>query len=842
MAPKTKTETAPTVEREINKVDIVGLGERYMPTFGMLANLRAIPDARDGLIPVRRRILFTAHKTGLLPEGGFRKCAKLVGDVMGDYHPHGDGSIYGALVRLAQSWDMRYMLLTPQGNFGSPNGKPPAAMRYTEVKLAQMGELLCRDLYDESANIVEWSPTYDGRLQEPLVLPARFPALLADGTDGVGWGDSTTVLPHNLRELLDAAVMLIDNPKVAVANLMKALPGPDFPGGAIIVANDDWEQIIETGKGKVVARAKMHTEAATFGRRQSTAIVIDELPYQVTGSALIEKIEGLVNDAEGAKSLDGIIADIRSESAQKTRIVITLDPGVEPERGLQAVLAATAIGTKGAGLQKSYTVDQRVIIDGYPKVTGTRGILLAWIEHQFDVLTRRTLFFKARAEAQLELEEAKIISHKNAEALVRLVKESGSEAEIVTSIMARYKTTERQASYIANLPLKTYGKMNMDAVHATIAKLKADIAEYKRLLASRPAMAELLKNEIREIRAKFGDDRRTSLETETGATIKSADELLPDAGCWIQVSSAGLIARLPEAAFRVTKRGTQGVTSAARPEDDPLVAVTFANVRDRLWLITSTGNLFGLRAAEVEEGTRGSKGMNPRRFLSLADTERVTHVVVAPADGTGELVLATSAGKVIRTRISDYNNLNSAGLRAIGVGGDDSVVSVSLARTGQHLIAVSSDGYAARFDIDDVPIQGRGSQGVVSMKVGAGAKVVSLLPVEAADKRDLALVLSNGRGKRSKLTDYPLKGRAIRGVLTIDLGTAGKGKPTTVAFAAPMGDEDEVMFTTNRSRAVRMAAKEIKRQGRATAGVITVALSASIKDPEAVVGGTIVAG
>ena len=837
---RTPAPAAAAEPREVPSIDIVGLGERTAPVFGALANLRAIPDARDGLIPVRRRILFTADARGYGPEGGFHKSAKLVGEVMGTYHPHGDQSIYGALVRLAQDFALRYPLVAPQGNFGSSDGDGPAAMRYTEVKLAPIGALLCRDIADPAAGIVDWTDNYDGTAKEPMLLPARFPVLLACGTDGVGWGDSTTVLPHNLRELLDAAVLLVGDPAAPTERLAKALPAPDFPGGAAIVANDDWAAILETGRGRVVARAAMHTEPALLGRRQTTALVVDELPYQVSGAALIEKIETLVNEGEDRRSLAGIVADVRSESSEGTRIVIVLEPGVDPERGTAAVLAATAIGTKGAGLQKSYTVDQRVLADGLPVVMGTRGILLAWTGHQMDVLTRRTRWQLERARAQLELEEAKTVAHGNAEALVKLVKAQGSEAEITAAITARYRVTERQAAFIANLPLKTYGKLSMDAVEAAIARLRAAIAEYERLLASRDAMAAQLVVEIREIRARFGDDRRTRLELGQGAAIKSAEELLPDARCLVTVSAAGLLSRLPEGAFRATRRGAGGVAAAAKPDEDPLVAVTAANVRDRLWLLTDRGNLFGLRAADLDETARGGRGTNPRRFLGMAEGERVVAAVPAPADGA--LVLATAAGKVLRTRVADYANLTSGGLRAIGLAAGDRLVAALGAPDDAHLLAISSDGYAARFALAEVPAQGRGSGGVAAMKLGPGAAVVAMAAVAPDDPRDLALVLANGRGKRSRLADYPAKGRATRGVVTVDLGAAAKGGAAAVAFAAPVAEADMVLATTTRSRAVLMAATEVKRQGRATAGVITVALSASARDPEAVAGGCVVAG
>lgn len=845
----------PDTLADVDQIDIIGVVEKYAGPFGTLANLRLIPDVLDGLIPVRRRILFTADAMGLTAGASTKKSAMLVGETMGKFHPHGDASIYGAAANMAIPWGMRYPLMVGEGNFGSLDGDTPAAMRYTEMKMAALGMLCVRDLFDKDASVVDWGTNYDESYPEPNRLPARFPVLLANGHDGIGWGDASKIMPHNLRELIDAAILLIDDPKVSTEAIIKVFSAPDFPGGAILVENADWAAILEGGKGRVTIRAKMHIEDID-NRHQ--AIVVTELPYQVqkgynqNSLGLIPKIMDLVNETEAQRKagkrppLLGVVDDIRDETQDEDiRIVIILAQGIAPDNAMQILLRETKVTDKGPGLQKTFNVNQTVLIDGLAETMGSIGILKSWIGHQFDVLTRRTTFFLRRALAQMEVEEAKVIAHGNAEALVRLVKAAGSEDEIKTQIIAKYKVTPNQAQFIANLPLKTYGKMNMDAVRATIARLVIDTTEYRRLLTTREAMAELLKTEMREIRAKFGDDRRTIIDTKGGATIKTVDELLPDGACWIAVTQSGLVGRYPESAFKAQKRGGAGLAGTAKPDEDPLVSITSAAIRSKLYLITNMGNLFGLRAADLDEVNRTNRGTNVRRFLGLADGEQVISALVAPrADDPRHLILATANGKVLRTRLSDYGNLTSAGLKAIGISGSDRVVSVSYAASGQHLMAVSSDGYAARFDLDDVPINGRGAGGVVSIKLGSNATVVSCLPVDAADKGELALILDNGRGKRSPLDGpkgYPLKGRGIRGIQTVDLGTAGKGKATKIVFAAPVGDEDQVIFTTSRSRAILMVATEIKRQGRATAGVIIVNLSSAAKDPESVVSGTVVA-
>jgi len=832
---------------EFEAIDIPAVVELYAPPFGFLANRRQIPDARDGMLPVRRRVLYAAAKLGLSASSRTIKCAGVVGECMAKYHPHGDSSIYGALVNMAQPWAMRYPLVKGQGNFGNVDGDPPAAMRYTEMTLTPLGDLMVADLYGPEQAIVPWVDTYDGERKEPMLLTARFPGLLANGNvgAGMGWGDSSTIHSLNLRELIDGLCLLIDEPKTEPARLAKIIKGPDYAGGGIIVDNSDWLEIMTNGQGKVTVRAKMHIEDSPNSRRGQQQIVVTELPYGVTKAgdkSLMSKIVELVNgDDESRKKgivppLANVVSDVHDETSDEgMRLVITLAPGMTPERAMPVLLKRTALQTR-------YSIKQQVLLKGYPELLGTQGMMENYLEFQFEVLTNRTKYFLSRAERALEQEEAKVIAHGNAEELVRIAKAAGAKADIPPVIMKKFGTTKYQAEYITDLPLYTYAKLNMGATRDRIAALKKEIAEYKRLLGSKKAMGELLKEELRETRAKFGDERRSVIDASVGADIKSFEEMIVDEPCWVVVTTSGLIGRLPDKTFRAQKRGGAGTRGAAKPEEDPILEVVPASTRDRLWAITSAGNLFGLRVADLEEIARGARGTNVRRFLSMAEDERVVKIVVPPAkDSEGELILATRDGRVARNRLSDYANLTSAGLRAIKLVADDRIVSVSLANGSQQLLAISSDGYALRFDIDDVSIQGRGSQGVASQKIGPGAQIVSLTPIDPADKRDLAVVLSNGKGKRSRLSEYPVKGRGSRGQITADMGAAAKKAPAQIVFAAPLAESDEVIFTTTAGKVIRMGATEIKRQGRATGGVQVVGLSASTKNPEAVSGGAVAA-
>jgi DNA gyrase subunit A len=829
----------------IESIDIAGVASLFAGPFGFAASERAIPDVRDGLIPVRRRILYTAAESHLWADGDTRKAAELVGNVMGKYHPHGDSSIYGAVINMAQEWDTRYPLIEVQGNQGSPDGDPPAAMRYTEVKLTAIGEQIVRDLENPGANVVDWGRNYAENTDEPELLPMRFPVLLANGTNGIGWGSASLILPHNLRELLEACCALLDDPKLPVAKLAKLLPGPDFPSGGIIVGNDDWEQILETGRGKIVLRGKIHVEQD--GKR--TKLVITEMPYQVQRGhkdndkpGLEGKIHDLIegDDKKKGGPLAGIVAEVRNESSEETRLVLVLENGVSPERATNALFRET-------DLQSNYGVNQVVSVPiahgiAISETLGTRDLINRYLAFQLDVLTRRYTYWLKRDKAELLIAKAKVIAHTNVDEVIKIIRASDSAADGQAALMKRFNLEKIQAETIWQMPTGTFAKLSIKSLNERIATLEPLIKEYERLLASKPAMADQLKREIKEIKDKFGDDRRSVIDSDASFVLPSADELIPDEPCWLTLSSAGLVARNQISAFKSARRGTAGVQSAAKPEEDPLVQVVSARTRDRLWLLTDLGNLFATKISDIEEVTRGSRGTNVHRFLGLTDVERPVKLLPLPSGGevgelTGELVIATALGKIKRSKLSEYGNINAAGLRTLVLNDGDAIVSAFVARTGQHIMSVSSDGYALRFDIDDVPIQGRVAQGVASQSIGRAARVITSCAVEAQDKRDLAVVFSNGRGKRSALKDYPQKGRSSRGVLTADF-TSGKG-PATISFAGVVADEDLVFFTTSSGKAIVMGGLEIKRQGRATAGVITVGLSGSGKSAETVTGGTV---
>ncbi len=826
----------PTEDGDIETIDVAGFGALFAGPFGLAALERAIPDVRDGLIPVRRRILFGADEMGLRFAGKTRKSAQLVGEVMGKYHPHGDSSIYGAIINMAAPYEIRYPLLVGQGNMGSIDGDPAAAMRYTEVKLSALGEQIVRDLENARAAIVDWGRNYSEELAEPATLPSRFPVLLANGTTGIGYGDATFILPHNLRELISSACALIDDPALPIEQLAKLLPGPDFPGGSLIVGNDDWTQILETGQGRIIARARMHVEQEA----RETRLVVTELPFGLqrgfkdnqnpgVEGRIVERVNGQGYTGKPVEpALAGIVADVRNESSREagTRLVIVLEKGVTPERAAAALFRYT-------DLQSAYSVSQKVSSPaggGLAVVErmGTRHILLRYAAYQFDVLTRRTRYQLERAIDALALEEAIIVAHGNAEELVRMAKVAANREALATAIETTYaarldpapERRRRQAEFIADLPLRRYAKLDMDGTRERIGRLRIEIAEYQRLLGARDAMNGLLKTELGEIATKFGDDRRSEIDLNASAEVPSQDDILPDEPCYLVVTASGLVARHAATAFRAQKRGGAGAT-ATKGDDDPIVSLIGASTRDRLWLLTDAGNLFGLRVADIDEVPRGGKGTNVRRFLSIGTDEKVVRAVRPPADGAGEVVIATANGKVLRSRISDYANLNAAGLKAIGLAGADRIIAAVTAAAGVQLLFVTSDGYAARWDIDDAPINGRGSQGVASVSVGAGATVVSMDVVTPADPRMVLTIGTTGKGKRTKLAEYPTKGRAIRGVRAMDL-VAVNGATPRVAFSAVVSPRDDVILATRAGKAIVTGTDEIRAAARDTAGVAVV--------------------
>ena len=842
MARTAKDKAEEAVElAEVKEVELSQLGDkRYVP-FIMESNERQIPDIRDGLKPAHRHILLTFRDLGSKPGGQYIKCGKVGNQTMGDYHPHGDVSIYDTLVAMTQEWSYRYPIVDFRGNNGSIAGDEAGSSRYTECRMGAVGQNMLEDLYERKARIVPWTRNYLNDRDEPYCLPGRFPALLVNGVlAAIGTGFSAVWLPMNLREVVDAIAMAVDKPDATVDDLMRHIKGPDFPTGGVLMGIDGFKDAMTTGRGRIVLRAKVAVEE----EGKDTLLVVTEIPWQKGSDDLVSQIKQLAvgrQEKNGkVTKIDGIVrCDDQSGNDWRSdmRIVIKLHRNANPQ-----VVAAQLY--KYTGLEVSYTIQQRAYEDGLPKLFSTPQAIAVYIATQLDVLTRRTNYLRAVALAELEVQEAYVKAEKYANKLVPFAQGLDGRAELEAHLPELIPgLTPRQCEVIAGMALYRFNKIDAVGARKKMEALQTEIKEYDRLLGSDAAMRDLLKTEIRKIKTDFGDDRRTAVITapEDEVSVKNIDEMTPDEPCWLALSNNGLISRLPDSAFRVAKRGAT-TQSASRSEEDPASEIRRASTRDRVWAITDRGNLFAFRVMDLDEQTKGARGTNISRFCKIEQTEHVVTLLVAPAktaNGERDLVIATAGGKVLRTKVAEFANISIAGLTAIKLVDDDRIVSATLASPGDHLVFVSTAGMAARFAMSEMRPTGRGAQGVDSMKLPAGVSVVSASVVSATDKRDLAVVCTNGRGKRTALAEYPVKGRAIGGVTAIGLEAAGKGKKVAVAFAAPVADADTLVLTTSAGRAIRLTGAEVKRQGRSTAGVIVVSFSAAAKTPETLTGGTV---
>jgi len=817
-------------EIEIAETTVSDIAAVRFSEFLVASNERAIPDIRDGLIHVDRRILLGFNDNGASATSRHFKSVKIVGDVLGRYHHHGDGAVYGAAVGLAHHWKSRYPLIDFQGNLGSIDGDSAAAYRYTEMRTSFVGDEVLRDLENRAADTVDWGGNFTNEYDEPYVLPARLPLLLANGHSGIGTGFASRWLPHNLREVIDAIIAVTDNPKLKPERIADYIKGPDFPTGGTVMGLEGYHQALTSGgsdpddKGSKPASVVVRAKVAVEEDGRETRLVVTEIPWQLQKADLVAKIISCTDKDEKGNIRIAEISDVSDQSGQdwktEMRLVITLKRDANPSLVLAKLYQFTQ-------LQTSFSYAMYAYVDGYPERLSFKQAVEYFIAHQLDVLTRRTKHRRAKALDALEVQEAYLLADKYSNELVPLAKTSKDRAELEAKIPSLIKgVTPRQANVIAGMPLYRFSKIDTGAVRDRIAELKTEIAEYDRLLGSDTAMRGLFKDELREMRAKHGDDRRTILSTETATSaveLKSIDELLPDEPCWITLSYAGLVGRLPANAFKVQKRGGTGV-SAAKSEEDPIGQALTASTRSRLLLVTDKGNLFALRATEIDQIARGGRGTNVRRlFTGMAADERVVRIVLPPFEPAADacLVLVTAAGKIKRTALSEYAKITAAGLRTLNLGEGDRVVGAFVAGEGAEVIMTSSDGYSARFPITEVSLQGRVAGGVAGMKLAAKATVVAADPVAPADGRDYLVVASTGRGKRTKLSEYATKGRAIRGITTIMLGSAH------VAFAGPVGAEDTVLLLSSSGKAVAMEAAEIRRAGRATAGVACVTLAAN---------------
>lgn len=770
---------------------------------------RALPDARDGLKPVQRRILYAMLREGLLHNRSFDKCAGVVGEVLKNYHPHGDSSVYDTLVRMAQTWVMRYPLIDPQGNFGSVDGDPPAAYRYTECRLNAIAEDLLKDIEEDTVDFV---PNYKESTTEPTVLPSALPNLLMNGSTGIAVGMTTNIPPHNLDEIIDATCAIIDKPSISVDELCSIIKGPDFPTGGVISGREGILSYLKTGKGIVRTRGKAHTEELKGGMEQ---IVITEIPYNVNRNTLVTRIAELV----GEKEIDGI-RDLRDESDENTRIVIEL------KRGEQAKVVINQLFQKTA-LESSFGVTLLALDKKRPKQMNIKELIECYIEHRRDVVTRRTQFRLNQALDRAHILEGYIIALDNLDDFVKIIRASQNREEAKVRLMAKYPLSERQTDAILELRLYQLTGLERGKIEAEYRELMILIEELRGILESHEKLMALIKKELIEMKEKYTSPRRTIIEAAAGDF--RMEDVIPNEGCVITVSHLGFIKRTPVAEYRSQRRGGKGVIGAETYDEDFVEHLFTASTHDYILFFTNTGQCHAKKVYDVPEGTRASKGKSISSFLRLGDGEKIAAMLTVK-DFTEDqyLVMATKAGVIKKSSLADYANATrEGGLIGINLSDGDKVIGTVLTTGDNELILVSNQGLAVRFRERDPEsgeelfrATGRATGGVTGMRFKLASDF--LQSIEVVDHNAKFLVASEaGLGVRTRFEDYRLINRGGSGVWAIDLPEDGSIK---LAGALSVRDTDEVMLLTAKGQSIRCPVKDIRETNRGAKGVRLVTL------------------
>ena len=756
---------------------------------------RALPDVRDGLKPVHRRILYSMNELNLSPDKPYRKSARIVGDVLGKYHPHGDSSVYMAMVKMAQDFSTRVPLVDGHGNFGSVDGDSPAAMRYTEARMSKLSMELLRDIDKET---VDFGPNFDESLKEPLVLPARFPNLLVNGSNGIAVGMATSIPPHNLGEVIDATVHLIDRPDADVEELMGYVKGPDFPTGAIIMGTESIKEAYRTGRGKIKVRARAEIEELPKGKQQ---IVVTEIPYQVNKARLVERIAELVKD----KKIEGI-SDLRDESNRNgMRIVIELKRDVNANIILNNLY-------KHSQMEETISVIMIALVNGEPKCLNLKEVLHYYIEHQKDVVTRRTKYELNKAEARAHILEGLKIALDNIDAVIETIRSSKTSSEAKEKLVERFGLTEIQAQAILEMRLNRLTGLEREKIDAEYDELMKKIAELKEILASEEVLLGVIKDEIIEIKNKYTDERRTEIQHAEGEI--DVIDLIDEEEIAITLTHFGYIKRLPADTYRSQKRGGRGISALTTREEDFVKHLISTTTHSRLLFFTNRGRVFRLNAYEIPEGKRQAKGTAIVNLLQLGPGEKIATLI--DVDGKEEnkyLLIATKKGMVKKTKISDFKNINKSGLISIGLKEGDEVIGVKLTDGDQDVMLVTRKGMSIRFSEKDVRGMGRTAMGVKGITLGEGDTVVSMSL--ASEGTDMLVVSENGFGKRTDLEEYRSQIRAGKGIKTYNISE----KTGSIVGAEMVSEDDEMMIINSDGVLIRIKVNEISIFGRVTSGV-----------------------
>lgn len=755
---------------------------------------RALPDVRDGLKPVHRRILYSMNELGITYEKGYRKCARIVGDVLGKYHPHGDTSVYDALVRMAQDFSIRYMLVDGHGNFGSVDGDGAAAMRYTEAKMSKIASQMLRDI---NKNTVDFIPNFDGEELEPVVLPAKFPALLVNGSSGIAVGMATNIPPHNLSEVINAVIMLIDDPDCTVSDLMTVIKGPDFPTGGIILGKSGMRNAYETGRGRVLVRSKAEIEEHN-GRNR---IIVSEIPYMVNKANLIESIANLVKD----KKIDGI-SDLRDESDRDgMRIVIEL----KRDANANVVLNRLYKHTK---MQDTFGIIMLALVNNEPKVLNLKEILVNYINHQRNVITRRTIFDLDKANARAHILEGLRIALDHIDEVISLIRASKTGQEAKDGLISKFNLTEKQAQAILDLRLQRLTGLEREKIEEEFAEIMKTIEYLQSILNSEEVLLGIIKEELTEVKIKYGDERRTLIEKNPYSF--EDEDLIDDEEVVITLTHGGYIKRLPIDTYNAQKRGGRGIQGVSAKEDDFVEHVIITSTLKNILFFTNKGKAYKLKGYEIPEAGRTAKGMNIVNILPLEAEENIQAVMsIKTFDKDNYLLMGTKSGIVKKTSLDKYENIRKNGLNAINLREDDEIVGVRITNGSNQVLFVTRFGYSIRFSEAEVRDMGRTATGVKAITLRAGDEAVSM--VIAKEEEELLVVSEKGFGKRTAMINYTLQRRGGKGIKTYKITE----KTGNVVSARVVSDLDEMMLINSDGIVIRINVSDISTTSRNAMGV-----------------------
>ena len=802
-----KKETSPELTEEFKKtlamtnmidVEVDEELKKSFIAYAMAVNVsRAIPDVRDGLKPVHRRILYSMHEMGLYNEKPYRKCARIVGDVLGKYHPHGDIAVYDALVRLAQDFTINFPLVDGHGNFGSVDGDPPAAMRYTEARMSKLAAEMLRDLDKET---VDFYPTFDDTGMQPCVLPSRFPNLLVNGSDGIAVGMATNIPPHNLAEVISGVIAQIDNPEITVDELMTYIPAPDFPTGAILMGRNGIKRAYRTGRGNYVLRAKCEIEDFTSGNTTRTRIIVSEIPYQVNKARLVENIADLVKD----KRVEGI-SDIREESDRDgMRIVIEL----RKDANAQVVLNTLYKHTQ---LQTSNGIILLALVDGEPKVLNLKECIHYYIEHQKDVIVRRTRFDLNKAEERAHIVAGLVLALANIDEVIAIIKQSADKNVAAQRLMEAFELSDKQANAILEMRLQRLTSLEVEKLQEELAELERTIADLKDILANEQRVLDIIKTDLTVIKENYPSERKTELSYDYGEI--DVEDLIEEEDIVISMTHGGYIKRQPVAEYKAQRRGGMGIT-AHKPKDEDFVEKLFiSSTHDNILFFSSYGKVYSIKGYEIPEAQRQARGRAIVNLLQIEQDEKITAIIPLSADTTGYIAMATRNGLIKKTDLEEFANIRKVGKIAIKVNEGDELISVQFTTGKDELIIASKEGKCIRFSEEDVRPMGRDTQGVRAMNLNEGDYLVDMLVVKPDCQ--ILTITSNGYGKRSSVEDYRLQGRAGKG---IKAGVFNEKTGYLVNLKIVNEDEDIMVISAN-GTIIRMHVSDISMIGRNTQGV-----------------------